>query len=271
MALSYCPAKVLDLLRGFLLTFPMQIRRTILLNIMGDKAAQKAVSLLLLLKSRIGRTSSIKGASVNKIAALSGTSPSTIKKYIHVWEEMRLVEWQGSNGNVLIIRRLASKTHHRNVEVDKLNYKTFKMLYKTLRSLLFLILNSHKRFIERLLRTATDPQHGEDYKKARKLSEYYARRDADGVFRYKEYGLSYKTIAKKLGYCARTAEEIVKFALKLKWCRKTTRFLSQFMPNVRGLFVEGYTFTTKDHGYKVLANTYSENRYWYGILLDGKK
>lgn len=249
----------------------MKIRRTILINIMGDKAAQKAVSLLLLLKSRIGRKSSIKGASMNRIAALSGTSPSTIKKYIPIWEDMQLVEWCGSKGDVLVIKRLASKTHHRNVDVDKLNYNTFKMMYKTLRSLLFLILNSHKRFIERLLRTATDPKNGEDYKKARKLSEYYARRDADGVFRYKEYGLSYKTIAKKLGYCARTAEEIVKFAVKLKWCRKTTRFLSQFLPNVRCMFVEGYTFTTKNHGYKVLANTYTENRYWYGILLDGKK
>lgn len=249
----------------------MKIRRTILLSIMGDKAAQKAVSLLMLLKSRIGRTSSIKGASVNRIAAISGTSPSTVRKYIPIWEDMQLVEWQGSRGDVLTIKRIASKTHHRNVEVDRLNYKTFKMLYKTLRSLLFLILNSHKRFIERLLRTATDPQNGEDFKKARKLSEFYARRDADGVFRYKEYGLSYKTIANRLGYCTRTAEEIVKFAVKLKWCRKTTHFLSHFLPNVRGMFVEGYTFTTRDHGYKVLANTYSENRYWYGILLDGKK
>lgn len=249
----------------------MKIRRTILLDIMGDKTAQKAVSLLLLLKYRIGRTSSIKGASVNRIAALSGTSPSTIKKYIPIWNKLQLVEWQGAKGDILVIRRMASKTHHRNVDIDKLSYKTFRMLYKTLRSLLFLILNSHKRFIERLLRTATDPRPGEDYKKARKLSEFYARRDADGVFRYKEYGLSYKTIAKRLGYCVRTAEEIVKFAVKMKWCTKTTRFLSQFLPNVCGMFVEGYTFTTKDHGYRVLANTYAESRYWHGKLLDGKK
>ena len=249
----------------------MKIRRTILINIMGDKAAQKAVSLLLLLKSRIGRTSSIRKASMNRIAMLSKTSPSTIKKYLPIWEDMGLVEWRGANGDILIIKRLSSKTHHRNVEVDRLDYNTFKSLYKTLRSLLFLILNSHKRFIERLLRTATDPKNGDDYKKARKLSEFYARRDTDGMFRYKEYGLSYKTIAKRLGYCTKTAEEIVKLAVRKRWCKKTARFIRQLLPNVCGMFVDGYTFTTKNYGYKILANTYSENRYWYGILLDGKK
>lgn len=238
---------------------------------MGDKTAQKAVSLLMLLKSRIGRTSAIKGASMNRIAALAGTSPSTIKKYLPMWRNMQLVEWQGTKGDVLVIKRLASKTNHRNVEVDKLDYKTFKMLYKTLRSLLFLILNSHKSFIRRLLRVVTDPRKGENYKKARKLSEFYACREADGTFRYKEYGLSYKTTARKLGYCARTAEEIIKLAIRKKWCSKTTRYMSQYLPKVRGRFVEGYTFTTMNHGYKVLANTYTENRYWYGILLGGKK
>lgn len=237
---------------------------------MDNKTAHKAVSALMLLKNRLGKTSSIKKASVNKIANTAGMSPSTIKKYMPLWEEMNLVEWQGAKKDVLVVKRLSSKTRHRNVKTDKLDFSTFKNLYKTLRSLLFLLLNSHKSFIKLLLRVANSPKRGENYKKARKLSEYYAGRDTDGKFRYKEYGLSYKTIAKRLGYCTRTAERIVNFTVAKKWCRKKTHFIRQYMKNVCGMHVEGYTFTTRNYGYKVLANTYEESRYWYGILLDGK-
>lgn len=248
----------------------MHIRRTTLLQIIGDKAAQKAVSLLLLLKSRLGKTSSIKNASLNKIAGISGCHPNTIKRYLSLWVEMELVEWQGKNKDILVVKKLHSKNKKKNVCIEKLDYSTFKDLLHTMRALLFLVLQSHKSFIKRLIRVATNPKRGEDFKRARKLSESYAVRE-NGELKYKEHGFSFKKISEKLGYCTKTAQKIVKTAINRHWCNKTRNYERQLLPNVCGMYVEGYTFTTRNYGYRVYANTYELSPYWYGILLDGKK
>lgn len=249
----------------------MQIRKTLLVETMADKRSQKALAIIMLLKYRLGKTSVIKSASVRKIAEIAGVSPNTVKKYMPRWECMGLIEWQGANNDVLVIRRITSKTHHRNIPTDKLDFSTFKKLYESLKSLLFLFLTARKSYVERLLRTATNPKKGEDFKKARKLSEFYARREPDGTFRYKEHGLSFKKIGKSLDYSVKTAQKIVKKALKSKWCKKFTHFLHYLMPYVNKRYVEGFTFTTKNYGFVVGANTYTLSSYWCGILLDGKK
>lgn len=237
---------------------------------MGDKTAQKAVSLLMLLKSRLGKTSSIKKASLSKIANISGNHPTTIKRYLPIWEEYGLVEWQGKNHDVLVVKRLSSKNSKRNVNVEKLDFSSYKDLLNTLRALLFLVLQSHKTFIKRLIRVATNPKRGEDFKRARKLSEYYAMK-GNVEMKYKEYGFSFKAIGRRLGYCARTAERIVGTAVKKRWCDKKHHFERQLMPGVCWRTVDGYTFTTNNYGYRMSANTYELMPYWYGILLDGKK
>ena len=248
----------------------MQIRRTTLLRMTGDKTAQKAVSLLLMLKSRLGRTSSVKKASPNKIAGIAGCHPTTIKRYLPVWVEMGLVEWQGKGRDVLVVKKLHSKNKKKNVCIEKLDYRTFKDLLHTMRALLFLVLQSHKAFIKRLIRVANNPKRGEDFKRARRLSESYAIRE-NGELKYKEHGLSFRTIGQRLGYCTKTAQKIVKTAINRHWCEKTRNYERQLMPNVCGMYVEGYTFTTRNYGYRVHANTYELSPYWYGILLDGKK
>ena len=76
-------------------------------------------------------------------------------------------------------------------------------------------------------------------------------------FEYKENGLSYKTIARRLGVSVKTAVEIVKFAVKRTILKKTTHSIATYMQSVCGMEVYGYTFTTRNYGYKVLANSYS--------------
>lgn len=248
----------------------MQIRRNTLISAMGDKAAQKAVSVCLLMKDRLGPSSVLHRPTLSRIAETAGISPSTAKRYLPLWLKLGLVEYQGTKNRVLVVKKMASSNKHRNIEVGKLNFNSFKELYKAFRSLLFLLLNSRKSFLKRVIRIATNPKRGEDFKKARKLRDHYAKGDY-GKTEYTEYGLSYKTIAKKLGYCARTAQNIVELAVKNKWCKKVNHSTSQLLPGVCGMYVEGYTFTTHNFGWKILANTYEESAYWYGILIGGKK
>ena len=80
---------------------------------------------------------------------------------------------------------------------------------------------------------------------------------------YKEYGISYDTIARKLGVCRQKAVEIVKFALKYCLITKEKRVEQMYMKDVGicSIFVfpdglpKGF-FCTKDNIYKVFANIY---------------
>ncbi len=250
----------------------MQVRRELILGTMGNKTDQKAVVLLMLLKSRLGITSSLSNASINKIAACAGVSPTTIKRYIPIWTAMGLVEWRGHNNNVFVVRRMASSTRHRNIIVRSLDFTSFKGLYQSFRSFLFMIANSRKEFMKRLIRIANDPQKGEDYKSARKSCNHYARMEkGDNGYVYHEWGFSYKGIGKALGFCARTAEKIVDFAIKRQWCVKKRHFKATFIPNLIASYLDGFTFTTRNFGFVVSANTYANTPVYDMAIIDGKK
>lgn len=239
---------------------------------MGDKTEQKAVVLLMLLKDRLGKTSSLPNASRNKIAGLLNVSPNTVKRYMPIWERMELVEWRGKDNNVFVVKKLSSSTRHRNFDLKRLNFKSFKGLYQTFRSFLFMVANSRKEFVKRLIRIANDPQRGEDFKKARKDCNRYAKQERnDDGFVYHEYGFSYKGIGRILGFCARTAQNIVNLSLKKGWCSKERHNEWTKLPGVNRMYVEGYTFTTKNYGCIVRANTYQMSRSIVMAIINGKK
>ena len=77
--------------------------------------------------------------------------------------------------------------------------------------------------------------------------------------KYKEYGLSFKRIAKETGNCARTAQRIIKYAITKGWVTKKQNFEKIFVPNINYRYVDGYTFATRNNIYKVYATTYTLN------------
>lgn len=250
----------------------MQVKRALLYSVMGAKADIKALALLMLLKERLGITSSLKKASINKIAAKAGVSPSTIKRYMAIWEHWGIVEWRGSRHDVFVVKKMSSSAKHRNLELNKLNFKNFKILYDHLRSFLFVMANARKEFVKRMIRIVTNPRRGEDWKKAKKSCNHLVvTKDNEKGFVYKEYGFSYKGIGNALGFCARTAEKIVDFAIGKHWCKKERHYDWSFLPNVCGMYVEGYTFTTRNYGYIIKANTYEAAPFLRMALIGGKK
>lgn len=254
----------------------MKIRRRLILETKGDKVAQKAVAMFLLLKNRLGKRCSIKEASLSKVARLLCISTNTFKRYLPVLEGMGLIEWQGKNGDVFTLKRAYASSHHRNFDVSKLSYKSFKDTYYTLRSMLFLTIQAQKDYIKQMVRIATNPRKGEDFKKARKFCNHYAHMDSNGRFVFRENGITYKKIGEIIGFCERTAQRIVNLAVKKRWVRRKTHFFYTFMPKVNYQRVDNYTFTTANYGFQVGANTYRLSPSWkrllsVGISLEGKK
>lgn len=237
---------------------------------MGNKTNIKAVSLLISLKSRLDKTSTIQKASQNKIAETAGVSPNTIRRYLPIWLRLGLVEWRGKNKDVFVINRLSSKTKHRNIDLARLNFKDFKRVYETFRSFLFILALSCKEYVKRMIRTVSNSCDANEIKEARKSCNRYAKRDESDELCYNEYGMSYRKIGEKIGFCKRTAEKIVSLAIKKKWCRKETHFEWTSMPGVNCMYVEGFTFTTKDYGFVVKANTYTLNKNICLALIGGK-
>lgn len=249
----------------------MQIKRTLLFWALGDKTRIKSLSLLLTLKSKLDKTQTIHKASLNKIAKTAGVSPTTIKMYMVIWKRLGLIEWRGKNGDVFVVNKVSSKTKHRNVDISRIDFKNFKSIYEQFRSFLFILILSCKTFVKRMIQIANTSKDDQEAKSALKSCNRYAKRNEDKQLEYVENGISYSKIGQKIGFCSRTAENIVKKAIQKRWCRKQTHFEWTYMPGVNYMYVEGYTFTTRDYGFEVKANTYKINRNICMALIDGKK
>lgn len=236
----------------------MKIRRRYFSEVKGSPQLQKAVSLALYLKSRLGRSSMITNYTPNKVRTMTGVCQKTFLRYLPLMIEMKLVSFEGRNGEHLVINRLSSKTRIRNIDVTKFCYKSFSEVYRSLRAFLVLLIQSRKDYIKRTLQAAHNPKQSDDCKAARRKVKCLVRNGVlnDANEKYKEYGISYKRMAKETGNCERTAENIVKYAMKKRWVKKTVNIIQTFMRGVMFNDIPGYDFTTKNNGYELRANEY---------------
>lgn len=220
------------------------------------------MALALYLKKLCRRDSTIHNYNPYKIQKFARIHPNTFKSYLPLMVEMGLVGFDGKNNEHLVIYCLHSKHKARNVDIHRFSFKSFKSVYNSLRAFLVLILQQRKDYVVRTLQIARNPRKGQDFNSARKAVKRLVRQ---GVLKsvydnVKELGLSYKRIAKEVGVCVRTAERVVSYVLQKRWCRKQTHFLRVEMRGVNRMYVEGFTFTTRNYGFIVSANTYTLSR-----------
>lgn len=217
----------------------------------NNKELLKAIAMFLLIRKRLG-SNILKDYSTNKLVSIIGAHARTIKKRMCMLRQYGLVSVVGKT---LMLRSIVSKHAKRNVKLGerKMEYSSLKSVEYSLQSILVVVIQNRKDFAKRTIRNAHGASH--DYKVVKSARDA-ARRFGYG-FEYVEKGLSYKTIAKKLGVCVKTAVEIVKFAVKRTILKKETHSIATYMQSVCGREVYGYTFTTRNYGYNILANTYS--------------
>ena len=235
----------------------MKVRRRILNEIKGQPMQQKALAFAIYIKFKVGRDSIVKDFSINKIRKITGLSATTINKYMPILLQNGWASICGSTKKHLVINRLASSTNNRNVCIDRFCFNSFKDVYNSIRSFLAILIQARKDFIKRTIQIATNPKVGENCKAARKTVKRLVR---EGIIRdveYKEYGLSYKRIAKELGNCARTAFRVMQYAIKKKLVVKHNNVEQIYAPKVFYSSIIGYTFATKNNIYRVYANTYT--------------
>jgi len=215
----------------------------------------KALSLLIAVKQTY-KSSTINNYTTDKLHKITGLHANTIKKRIKTLKEIGLVKFIGKHKEHLLFESVTSSSEHRNVYADFSTFKNVKDIEKALLALLIVEIQKKKDFAKHTIQSAQNPSNLEECKRAKKICNRYGYGKE-----YKEYGLSYKTIAKKLRVCLQKAFEIVKFAIENDFLVKTKREIQKFFYGIgnSSKYIEDgkFTFYTSNNAYKVLANVYS--------------
>ena len=237
----------------------MYVRRRTINEVKGNQRLQKALAIAMFIKSKVGRCSTIHNYTTNKIRTITGLSATTIKKYLPIMNDIGFVRYEGNRKQHLVICCLSSHSRKRNIDASKMCFRTYKDVFYSLRSFIALIIQAKKDFIKRTIQKATNPRSYEELKSAKKLVKRLVKQGfLNGIYeKYKEYGLSYKRIAKEVGCCARTAFRVMEYAMANNWVDKKRNCEKIYSKNVNYREVDGYTYTTKDYLYIVYPNTYS--------------
>lgn len=95
------------------------------------------------------------------------------------------------------------------------------------------------------------------YQKARKICKRYGYNYENS---FKDFGISYKTIAKAMGVCLQKAFGIIKWAVEKHIISKTKRqrqFFIKGIGRIKSMWDESNaTFITNNNAYKIYANIY---------------
>lgn len=231
-----------------------QLRRYIFYNSRGNANMIKALALAVYIKHNVV-SSTITNYTTNKLRNLTGLSYSAITKRINTLKQLGFIKFVGRNNQHLVIGNMTSHCKHRNIDLSKCVVNSVKDIEKSLYAMFMLEIQKRKDFVKHTIQSVNNPSNLEEHKKARQISKRYGY-DRE----FKEYGISYKTIAKKLGVCLQKAFEIVKFAIvnnmivKYKHCKQL--YVKGIKNAQKFCDFNDVTFFTNNNAYKVYANTY---------------
>lgn len=241
----------------------MKIRRKFLNAVIGNTRAQKTLSVALALKKALGQNCEIKNWNPNKIKKIIRISPNTFSKLLPDLIKAGYVKLCGKNKENLVVCKLYSDTANRNISVDLFDFGNgavvFMEVYRSLRTFVAMQLQHKKNFLKRVIQSYKDPKRSDNYRLLRRKVKRLVK---GGILNsmqddFKEWGISYKRIAKQTGNCERTAQVIIKYGIAHGWLTKKVNIIRDLIPNVCGRYVPGYDFTTRNFGYILKANSYS--------------
>ena len=129
----------------------MKFRRKFIAESKGNKKLQKCLALLLVLKSKLHHPR-IPNYTTNKLSKLTGISHKTAEKYEVLLQERRLIHFEGSSQNrVLVINNLSSHTTNRNIVIDGMDFSSFFSAFRSLQSFIFMRVQHNKDFFKHRL------------------------------------------------------------------------------------------------------------------------
>lgn len=231
------------------------IRRNIFYCIYNDKNIVKALALAVFVKHRV-KSSTITNFTIDKLHKLTNLHSTTIKKRLKTLNELGLISRSGNNNEHLVFNSISSHNKFRNIDISKAIFDTIKDVEKSLLTFIVVEIQKRKNFVKQILNTASNSKSYKELKSARRKCRVFGLRGE-----YKEYGISYKKIAKEMCVSVAKAVNIIKFAVENQFLNKEHNQTQVFCLGIGiaskyGVNVGG-TFCTNNNIYKIYANTYS--------------
>lgn len=226
---------------------------------------RKAIAFSLFIKTRV-KSSAVQRWSINKLHEITGVSASAVRKRIDTLKALGLVEFTGKNNRCLIFKSLKSHTSHRNIAVPNIKFiqknnskknayaQNVKFIEDTLSAMLIIDIQNRKNYAKQMIQQSQYPNGLKELKAAKKACNRFGYGD-----KFRENGISYKHIAKKLGMSIQKAFDLVKFAVEneilCKYRNIEKRFLSS-VNYVKDMILNYYTYIKGKVICRVYANTY---------------
>ena len=115
-------------------------------------------------------------------------------------------------------------TYNRNINIESMDYLSFKTVYKSLQAFIFMKIQYNKDFMQQLLQARHNPESDKQRRAVtRKVKDFVNQGELDGVnVQYMEYGPSLKRIAKEIGCCISTVQRVINFAVMKQWVERQT-------------------------------------------------
>lgn len=249
-----------------------KLSRKLFRNNIRSSKARKALELYLFVKEKYV-SSTINNFTYTKLSAATRLSRESLKKRIQTLKEMELVEFVGKNKQHLLFKN--ARSNKSNVRIDKLDFSSIEALSDGLCALFLVEVQLQKEYVRQLFAKKENAKKGDNIRGInRKIRELGY---VDSTFR--DCGISYKYLAKKLGIGYNKVSALIKMAEKQDMVVKqkhidlvydarkegTTGFYAfNFVKNKKN------KFATLKGIYSVHANSYLlvDGLDWYGTILD---
>ena len=196
-----------------------KVSRTIFNDAVANPLRRKALAFSILVKSN-KNLAIFRDFTIREVARLTGTSPSTAKKYIRTLREMGLVSiTRHANGdNYLAFKKLrkhkiknkGNDLYHTpkfsDIDITKIDYSDIKTIEKGLMAIAIREKARKTANARHLIKLGTNPSRSDDLKEVKRARKICRKK---GWERYVEHGLSYRKIRALLGCCPKTVRKII--------------------------------------------------------------
>lgn len=227
-------------------------------NNIGDTDALKALALLVYVKEN-KPTSVFTNYNITALSKFVHLSRNTTRKRIQKLFQMGLVERVGKEKQHLLFKRVRMRCA--NVSLNKINKKSIKSIEIGLKALLIYETQRSKEWIKQRVYQATNPKKGTPLKVVKRAKAFCRK---CGITQFVDNGISWKTIAKRLGCGYNMVKQVIMYGEENKMFVKHNHIA--YYNTIKGCaseFVEysqmDNLFSTKRNNnvYSYACNTYT--------------
>lgn len=239
-----------------------KISRSIFRQNINDADAVKALALLIYIKT-VNGASVISNFSYKKLAKITKLSRGSIKKRLNTLGDMELLDFVGKNNNNLLFKRVRAPKS--NVNISKIDKTSIKSIEIGLRALVIVEIQRQKNYVKQQVVKGTTPKQGRmtkhEYRAYKRANKFCKKR---GIEQFNDYGISYKTLSKRMGVGMNKTSEAIKYGVEncmffknnnIKLYEKSKGFAQIIIEtsNKKNLF----TTQNNNNVYSYKCNTYS--------------